>query len=267
MFISGPALGDRIFFSDIGPPIFSDPNEEGPTIAPSPLTIGSVPTIRGQIGDERSLHIWMVTDPSTTAFTQKYISISLAVESSASDVAHPTLFEWLNPNDTMSDVERWDETLAGSIGPRGDADWLTNALAISFETGSIGRSRPTRDPWLWDPGHDAITRAFYLGRLDFRIDKLGTTGLYLRNGDLQTVIGPVGPAPLQYGGNTVDPPYDGGVFGVGDPITADLALADAFVVGVPEPATATLAVCLLLALPMHRVVRRCCCNSRCRCNS
>jgi hypothetical protein len=233
--------GAQIFFSQVGPPVLSDPqDDQSLAVAPAPLTVGDVPQLIFNVGETASLHVWL--QPDEPPPNQVFDSLALDVVSSNASVASPVQFTWVNPFNRALGVDRWDYAVVQSLGAPGTAQWVQNAKAQALFHPGIGKRAGTGlgdALFASDTGRDANTSAFYLGRLDFRITTVGRTGLYFRNGEFQTLLqapdGPI-PAPLRYGDSS-GPIHQGNVAGAGDPITPDLALADAIITvcgGAPE---------------------------------
>ncbi len=223
-----------VFFSEVGMPILKSPGNTLPRyVAPAPLTIADVPTINMLVGETRVLHVWLRPDDYPPV--QSYATLAIDVESSNPVVAHALGFDVPNFVNQITNDYRWQFTELRSLGSAGDTDWVTNAFALRIVGDGV-----TNDPWIAgaDAGFDSDSGSFYFGTLTFRADAPGTSGLYFRTGESGTFLadGNATPAPLQYGGNVVSPPYDGNVAGSGDLVTPDIAFADAIIhVAVPEP--------------------------------
>lgn len=224
---AGLVRADRIFFSEVGLPVKIDPNDEfSRTVAPSPLAPTAVPTVQMLVGEERTLSIWLLPEGAN----HLYSSMGWDIDSSAPNVAHITDHTVLNPDNPESDIlRRWEGAVEGVEGPQGSADWLTNTRAASVVSGgSVGRGTPSAVVNS-DQGRDNNTGAFYLGDITFRANAMGTTGLYLRTGEIKMVLkGASAPIiQLAYGASAAT--YAGNVVGLGDPITPDNLEADAII--------------------------------------
>lgn len=255
------ANAQTIFFSDVGPPVLSDPLDEASNyIAPAPLGVADAPVIEMALGDTRKLHVW--TDFTLYHSGERFFAVALDIQSSHAEVAHPVRYAMSNPLNRTFGVNRWAQVHHGQLGSVGSDQWLVNAYSFYLPGLLIGGTGISNDQLIasGDSGFDSDTGAFYLGELEFHADRPGRTGLYFRTGDFKSMIltGPsnIVPAQLHYGDTVSTPSIPGNVPGGGDRITEDLFYADAIVhVIVPEPGASMLALSGLFTMFLSR--RRC----------
>lgn len=219
------AQADIILFSEVGYPVKIDPNDEfSRTMAPSALSFTTVPNIQMQVGEERTLSIWLKAEGSS----HTYASMGWDVDSSNGSVVHLTGQTVVNAANVETGGLRWDGVINGAAGAPGSTDLLTNVRALSLLQGaSVGRGSSSAAV-NGDQGRDNATVAFYLGDITFRADAAGTTGLYFRNGAATNFLkSPSIGASIMFGTSTTV--YSGDNIGAGDPITPDLLEADAII--------------------------------------
>jgi hypothetical protein len=176
------------------------------------------------VGETRTLHIWMHIDQAE-AGVRNYDGISVDIDSSNGAVAKLNSNSFDNFDNILTEGVRWSGMNQGVIGAAGSTDWLTGGRVFKVSEPGIG----TGGLSVADQGRDDLTRSFYLGSITFEATQAGRAGLYFRNGEFRTALNSATqPDPfLNYGAN--NDVYRGSVIGAGDPITADLLLADAII--------------------------------------
>jgi hypothetical protein len=215
----------RLFFSTV--------DDTGSPIADS-TSLPVVPTVNVDANGTGTLHIWMQVDVQPPSLGRTVNGLSYDIQASNA-LATPTGHTIVNP-DTMDGngdpAKRWDGTGPGYPG-EGDL-WVKRSVATAIAGTGIGNRTANLNN---DPMTDTVSRAFYVGSLTFTAGtQSGMTGLYFRVGEGATTFqNPAGPAPLQFGSGTAT--YQGDAFGQGNPITQDLAQADAIIniMGGTEP--------------------------------
>jgi hypothetical protein len=217
---------DRLYLSTVGP--------EGSPIGDT-TSLPAVPTVMiNTAGGTGTLHVWMQPDvrllPSQPAPAKKIIGFGYDIETSNTAVANATGSVVVNPNTLDPDSGeptgplRWSGVDDGYPAASGGSLWVENALASGVGTPGMGNGTTAL---MNDGMKDMTSRSYYLGSITFTAVATGRTGLYFRVGDAGTVVDPDIPAPLQFGNSTTT--HLGNAFGTGDPITADLAEADAII--------------------------------------
>lgn len=220
--VSSVAHADRMAFSLIGPPSVVAGTNPPQTRADGALDFLSVPTVELMVGETATLHLWM----QMTSEVHNYNSVAWSVESSAGSVAQLTDHTVANFSNAGLGANRWDSTVAGTVGAAGSTNLLTNAYGFKVGGPGIGVGTGFLNALPFDQGRDDQSESFYLGSITIQATQAGTAGLYLRTGDFKSIL-TTGPANIQYGNS--DNVYVGNVVGAGDPITGDLAMADAII--------------------------------------
>jgi hypothetical protein len=219
--LTSVSRADRLSFLEVGKPVTVPGTVPAITRAPSPLDYTTVPTIQMNVGETRTLHIWMDLDD----VQKNYDSVAFDIDSSNGAVAKLNNIVIDQFNNPLTFQQRWDSMVIAETGAAGSTDWVTNARGFKVTRPGIG----TGGAYGFENGRDDTTNSFYIGSITFEATQAGQTGLYFRTGAFRTVIGdPTAPAPLlNYGANNET--HSGWEIGAGDPITGDLAFADAII--------------------------------------
>lgn len=226
----GSARADRMIISEVGLPVKIDPEDpESRTVAPAPLNFTTVPTIDLEVGQSRTLTLWMRMEAPNHA----YNSVAWSIESSNGAAVSLTDHTILNAANILEENSglRWNEVVAGTQGAAGSTQLLSNAYGFRVSgAGGIGLGT-SASVLNGDQGRDNNTASFYLGTFTVKADAAGQVGLYLRNGAFKSVLsGATAPAAqIAYGASTTF--HSGLIVGAGDAITPDLAEAD-FIINV-----------------------------------
>jgi hypothetical protein len=221
----------RAFFSGTAPDFRNDVDLG---ITSSDTSLPPVPLITLPHGHEATLWVWFRPALRVNAASdEKYPAYSYHIEASnpaVVSVSHTTL----NPPSYSVDdedfvgPERWTGTTNGAIS--GGNLLVDNAFAVAAgDNLGVGNSNPI---FAVDGARDPDSRAFALAKLVIRAQILGRTGLYFRVGQAGWLVrrgnaAEHQAASVQFGDSTQA--YAGNQFGEGDPITADLAFADAII--------------------------------------
>jgi hypothetical protein len=169
---------------------------------------------------------------------ERYTSISYSVAAAA--YAFATQSSISNPMNSVVEQLRWSITNSGELNVEGAERLLVKdaraAALMAFEPG-IGNLQLHSG----DMERDPASGAFHLGSLRVDGSAAGVVGLYLRTGSdgmrVTNQSGQVIEPVLAFGDSPPSPEVFASSRNAGDPITADLAEADAFIVtcGAPVP--------------------------------
>jgi hypothetical protein len=218
MSIGAAARGDILFFSEVGQPVPITPGDEATRyIASPPVAPMAIPNLTLEVGEEKTLSIWMDMDGAA----HNYDGLSWDIESSNPGVLSVTNQTLFNMTSDFTGTTRWQNTIAGQVGAAGEANLVTNTRIYKVQAAGIGNTAATN----FDTGRDQTTASFYLGTVTFEATGSGTAGLYFRNGEFRSALNTGAAASIQYGGTGAV--HSGAVIGAGDPIDAGLTMADA----------------------------------------